>query len=66
SNQLQPRTPIHPSYIQPNCPLHPMIRMSIKLKLRPNWSPTSRRPNNFIRSHPRYYPAISLTNKRLI
>nr|BAE88903.1 unnamed protein product [Macaca fascicularis]BAE91117.1 unnamed protein product [Macaca fascicularis] len=66
SNQLQPRTPIHPSHTQPNRLLHPMIRVSIKLKLRPNRSPTSRRPNNFIRSHPHYYPIISPTNKRLI
>src|SRR5699024_303047 len=54
----QPRTTISPSHIKPNCLLSTLIRMSIKLQVCPNRSPSSRRTNNLIRSHPSHHPVI--------
>eukprot|EP00069_Balaena_mysticetus_P000896 bmy_14924T0 len=44
-HQHKPRSVIHISNIKTNCILHSMIWLSLQLKIRINWSPTSTETN---------------------
>uniref|UniRef100_A0A8C3QZL5 Uncharacterized protein n=1 Tax=Cyanoderma ruficeps TaxID=181631 RepID=A0A8C3QZL5_9PASS len=60
----KPRTTFHPSYIKPSSILHPMVRLSIKLKIRTNWGPTCSSTNHLIRGHFSNHPTIHYPNSR--
>eukprot|EP00069_Balaena_mysticetus_P010701 bmy_06835T0 len=65
-HQHKPRSIIHTSNIKSSRIHHSMIWLGLQLKIRINWSPTSRSTNNLIRSNTSNHPLISTLNKWIL
>uniref|UniRef100_A0A671G288 Uncharacterized protein n=1 Tax=Rhinolophus ferrumequinum TaxID=59479 RepID=A0A671G288_RHIFE len=65
-NQPKPRHPIYTGYFKPRLILHPMIRLSVKLQICTNRSPTGSSTDHLLQGNPCNYPTVCTTSKWIL